>query len=144
MYVAHWYATGPQREATFERQAQQTLAFMRQDRDAPHVLIGDLNAWTAPSRTCRQTPGGAAALEALRAAGYVDAWAALHPNEEGNTGMVNRSGCGDPEGAAWKRIDYAWSPSRYPPQDITRFGIVPPGDPAPSDHYGIVARYPVP
>jgi hypothetical protein len=72
----------------------------------------------------------------------VDAWPAVHGTAEGNTGMVNRSRCGQPEGAAWKRIDYAWAPR--PPLDMTRFGIVPPGDPAPSDHYGIVVRYPRP
>ena len=46
----------------------------------------------------------------------------------GNTGMVNRKGCGEPEGAAWKRIDYAWSSDHYRPIAITRFGVVTPGE----------------
>jgi len=145
IYVAHWYATGPQQAAGYEHQAQQTVAFMQQTSgNRAHVLIGDLNAWTAPSETCRQHPNGAAAIAVLASAGYVDAWPAVHGAAEGNTGMVNRARCGQPEGAAWKRIDYAWAPRDQRPLDMTRFGIVPPGDPAPSDHYGIVVRYPRP
>jgi exonuclease III len=142
VYVAHWYATGPEREAGYERQAQQTVAFMRETSGGPHVLIGDLNVWTAPGRVCRQTPNGAAAVGVLTAAGYIDAWPRIHGDAEGFTGMLNRAKCGTPEGYAWKRIDYAWSPSTYPPRDITRFGVVPAGEAAPSDHYGIVATYP--
>lgn len=142
-YVAHWYATGAAQVSTYEAQAKQTLEFMRSTSDGrPHVLIGDLNVWTASGDTCRQTPNGSAALAALAAASYIDGWPYIHGKAEGYTGMVNRPRCGDPEGYAWKRIDYAWSPSSYPPSDITRFGIVPPGDAAPSDHYGIVAAYP--
>jgi hypothetical protein len=48
-----------------------------------------------------------------------------------------------PEGYAWKRIDYAWS-KKLPPVNIQRFGGVPPGDAAPSDHLGIVVEYAVP
>jgi len=145
VYVAHWYATGAQQSAGYERQARQTVAFMQQTSGGrPHVLIGDLNAWTAASETCRQQPNGAAAVAVLTSAGYVDAWPALHGTADGNTGMLNRAKCGQPEGAAWKRVDYAWSPRGLRPLDMTRFGIVPPGDPAPSDHYGIAVRYPRP
>ena len=145
VYVAHWYATGPQQAAGYERQAQQTVAFMQQTSGGrPHVLIGDLNAWTAASETCRQQPNGAAAIAVLTAAGYADAWPAVHGAAEGNTGMLNRAKCGQPEGTAWKRVDYAWAPRDHRPLDMTRFGVVPPGDPAPSDHYGIVVRYPRP
>jgi hypothetical protein len=56
--------------------------------------------------------------------------------------MLNRAGCGAPEGSAWKRIDYAWSSTGYLPVDIIRFGVVPAGDAAPSDHYGIIVTYP--
>ena len=142
-YVAHWYATGASQNSIYEAQAKQTLDFMRATSGGqPHVLIGDLNVWTASGQVCRQTPNGDAALAVLTAASYVDAWPRVHGNAEGYTGMLNRPRCGEPEGYAWKRIDYAWSPSSYPPSDITRFGVVPPGDAAPSDHYGIVASYP--
>ncbi len=144
-FVAHWYATGPSQIATYEGQAKQTIDFMRSTSGGqPHVLIGDLNVWTAPDRVCRQTPNGGAALAALTAAQYVDAWPRVHGNAEGYTGMLNRQRCGQPEGSAWKRVDYAWSPSTYLPVDMTRFGVVRPGDAAPSDHYGIVATYPAP
>jgi hypothetical protein len=45
-----------------------------------------------------------------------------------------------PEGAPWKRIDYAWSKG-LTPIAIERFGLPAPGDAAPSDHAGIVAEY---
>ncbi len=142
-YVAHWYATGPAQQSTYGTQARQTLDFMQATSEGkPHVLIGDLNVWTAPGAICRQTPNGAEALETLAAAKYIDAWRSVHGDQEGFTGMLNRRGCGDPEGSAWKRIDYAWSPSTYRPLDITRFGLVQPGDAGPSDHYGIVVSYP--
>ena len=54
--------------------------------------------------------------------------------------MLNRAGCGAPEGAPWKRIDYAWSKG-VTPIAIERFGLPEPGDGAPSDHTGIVATY---
>jgi hypothetical protein len=58
--------------------------------------------------------------------------------------MVNRAGCGRPEGATWKRIDYAWSRG-VAPIAIEQFGIpLSPGEAGASDHYGIVAEYPVP
>jgi hypothetical protein len=143
VYVGHWYATGAQQQDTYAIQARQTLDFMQSTSGGrPHVLIGDLNVWTAPGPVCRQRPNGAAALDVLSNARYVDAWPLLHANEDGSTGMLNRRGCGALEGAAWKRIDYAWSPGDFRPTEITRFGVVTAGDEAPSDHYGIVATYP--
>ncbi|HEY1305588.1 MAG TPA: endonuclease/exonuclease/phosphatase family protein [Vicinamibacterales bacterium] len=143
-YVSHWYGTGPAEQSTYATQARQTLDFMRATSDGrPHVLIGDLNVWTAPGVVCHQTPNGAEALQVLAAAKYVDAWRAIHGDQKGDTGMLNRGGCGEPEGAAWKRIDYAWSPAGYRPLDMSRFGVVQPGEAAPSDHYGIIATYPL-
>jgi exonuclease III len=143
VYVGHWYATGAQQQDTYAIQARQTLDFIQSTSGRrPHVLIGDLNVWTAPGPVCRQKPNGAAALDVLSNARYVDAWRLLHADEDGSTGMLNRRGCGTPEGAAWKRIDYAWSPDSFRPTGITRFGIGTPGDDAPSDHYGIIATYP--
>lgn len=142
-YVAHWYATGPDERDTYATQARQTVDFMNATSGGrPHVLIGDLNVWTARGRVCRQAPNGDAAVAVLTAAGYIDAWPAIHGAAEGYTGMLNRVRCGEPEGYAWKRIDYAWSSPNYRPLDITRFGVVRAGDAAPSDHYGIIATYP--
>ncbi len=100
---------------TSNNKARQTLDFMQATSNGhPHVLLGDLNVWTAAGVVCRQTPNGAAALDDLSKAQYVDAWHAVRGEEAGDTGMLNRKGCGEPEGAAWK----------------------------PSDHYGIIATYP--
>ena len=78
-YVAHWYATGPAQQTTYGTQARQTLDFMQATSEGkPHVLIGDLNVWTAPGAICRQTPNGAEALETLAAAKNIDAWRSVH------------------------------------------------------------------
>ena len=45
------------------------------------------------------------AVQILKEADYVDAWPAVHGTAEGFTGMWSRSGCGEPEGYLWKRID---------------------------------------
>ena len=59
--------------------------------------------------------------------------------------MTNRSGCGFlGVGYAWKRPDYTWSPAGFLPLSIERFGIVPAGDEAPSDHYGLITEFPWP
>ena len=52
--------------------------------------------------------------------------------------MVKRAGCGSPEGDVW--IDDAWARG-YQPTQMSRFGIAPPGDEAPSVHLGIIAEY---
>jgi len=138
IYATHWSGTGPEAQQTFDRQAQQTVEFMAK-ANGPHVLVGDLNVWEGAGEVCRQRPNNQT-LAILRMAGYVDAWPARHGQAEGFTGMVNRNGCGQPNGYVWKRIDYAWSKG-LPPRAIERFGMVPPGDAAPSDHYGILATY---
>jgi exonuclease III len=140
-YSAHWAGTGPRWRETFNRQAQQTVAFMEKSA-GPHALLGDLNVFEGNGIVCRQRPNNTS-LVYLRRAGYVDAWPAIHGNAEGYTGMVNRRGCGVPEGYVWKRIDYAWS-KRLTPVSVRRFGIVPAGEAAPSDHLGIIAEYPFP
>jgi Bacterial Ig domain len=139
VFSAHWGGNS----TTLDRQGQQTIAFLRRTGGtAPHVLVGDFNAWEGVP-TCGQTPT-ASGLSHLRDAGYIDAWPHVNGSAEGFTGMTNRSGCGSPVGYAWKRIDYAWTPGDFHPLSMTRFGIVPAGDGAPSDHYGIVAEYPWP
>jgi hypothetical protein len=141
MYSAHWAGTGPRAQDTLDRQAQQSVEFM-QGSAGPHALLGDLNVFEGHAAVCRQRPNNTS-LAYLRRAGYVDAWPAIHADAEGNTGMVNRPGCGVPEGYVWKRIDYAWS-KRLTPVSITRFGKVAAGEPAPSDHLGIVVEYGAP
>lgn len=138
VYAAHWYGTGAQGRATLDTQAEQTVQFMSASR-GPHVLIGDLNVFEGTSVVCRQKPNNTS-LQFLRNAGYVDAWPALHPDDPGFTGMLNRPGCGTPQGAPWKRIDYAWSRG-LTPVSLDRFGLPAPGDAAPSDHAGILAAY---
>lgn len=144
VFVGHWLgsdtATGP---ASLDQQGRQTANFLKsRGGQAPHVFVGDLNAWEG-TPACAQTPNGSG-LSHLRDAGYIDAWRAIHGDAEGFTGMVNRSTCGNPRGYPFKRIDYAWTPPGLYPLSIQRFGMVPPGDGAPSDHYGIIAEYPWP
>jgi exonuclease III len=138
VYVTHWSGTGPEGQATFDRQAQDTIAFMRSSR-GPHVLVGDLNVFEGDRPACGQKPNGRT-LGFLRDAGYIDAWPAVHGAAEGFTGMLNRASCGTPEGYPWKRIDYAWSKG-LTPNGMRRFGGVAPGQGGPSDHLGIIVQY---
>jgi hypothetical protein len=144
MFASHWYASELQNQvASYDRQAAQTVAFLqRAGGTAPHILIADLNVWEGTA-TCSQTPIPAG-LKQLRDAGYTDAWPLLHGTAEGFTGMTNRVGCGSPAGYGWKRPDYTWSPPNFLPVSMTRFGIVPAGDEAPSDHYGLITEFPFP
>jgi exonuclease III len=145
VFVAHWYAAaGTNRNAILDRQAQQTVEFLlRAAGRRPHVFVGDLNVWEGTGAICADSANNTS-LQPLRAAGYVDAWPWLHGGAEGYTGMLNRNGCGTPQGSAWKRIDYVWSPASLLPIAMTRFGVVAAGVEAPSDHYGIIATFPRP
>jgi hypothetical protein len=142
-YTAHWYSvtkTDEEDYAVARTQGQQTIEFMtRGSKGEPHLLIGDLNAFEGESPVCGQNPRPEP-IKMLRDAGYIDAWPALHGAEEGFTGMWNRRRCGNPEGYLWKRIDYAWSKG-LKPVSMARFGMVEPGECAPSDHAGIVVEY---
>ncbi len=138
VYVTHWFATGPHRASVMQRQSEDTVAFMARD-GAPHVLVGDLNVFESATRVCGQEPN-LTALGPLRAGGYLDAWREIHGTREGYTGMVNRAGCGEPEGYPWKRIDYVWLRG-FRPVAMTRFGMRPPGEAGLSDHLGIVATF---
>ena len=145
MFAAHWYSSGENKAASYDRQAVQTAAFLQSAGGAaPHVLIGDLNVWDGSSKVCSEYPTNIG-LQRLRTAGYVDAWPLIHGSAEGFTGMTNRSGCGFlGVGYAWKRPDYTWSPAGFLPLSIERFGVVPAGDEAPSDHYGLITEFPWP
>ena len=150
MSTAHWYASAltsgtppEQTSRSFNRQAQQTVAFLNGEPSlTPQILVGDLNVFAGVQMVCNQNPYNAP-LQMLRDAGFVDAWPFLHPAEDGFTGMWNRAGCGTPSGNLWKRIDYGWS-RNVTPVSMTRFGLVIPGQEAPSDHAGIVVEYAAP
>lgn len=154
LFSSHWFASASHSltlaqynaalTASYDRQAVQTVAFLgRAGGTGQHILIGDLNVWEGTARTCNQDPVNNV-LDRLRNAGYIDAWPQLHGTAEGFTGMTNRAGCGSPDGYVWKRPDYVWSPAHYRPLSIARFGMVPAGEGAPSDHYGLVAEFPWP
>src|SRR5262249_37500906 len=136
---AHWSGSGPDFEAIYDSQARNTIDMMSKSRGA-RVLIGDLNVFEGTFQVCKQLPVNSPMMM-LRTAGYVDGWPAVHGGDEGYTGMTNRAGCGRPDGYGWKRIDYAWSRGVMP-VSMDRFGVVPAGEAAPSDHYGIIAEYP--
>lgn len=114
-------------------------------RNEPHVLAGDFNIWQndrwSPATNCgRATPPMAVALARLAAAGYTDAWTVARSGE-GWTSTVGRTGCGaDAAGSAYKRVDYVWSKG-LEVAAAARFGMVPGGDPAPSDHLGVKATF---
>lgn len=140
VFAAHWYGTGEFSIQTYERQAQQTVQFMAGvPPENPVVLIGDLNVWEEGGVICNQPPKPTA-MQILRDGGYTDTWPTVHGSAEGYTGMWNKTGCGTPEGYLFKRIDQAWSRVAVP-IDMVRFGMVTPGECAPSDHAGIVARF---
>ena len=135
VYVTHWSGRGPHASDVYQDQSEATVSFMARER-GPHVLVGDLNVFEGMFRVCNQTPDDTA-LGPLREAGYVDAWRALHGRREGFTGMVNRRGCGQPEGYPWKRIDYVWL-RHFRPVAMSRFGMALPGEAGLSDHVGIM------
>jgi exonuclease III len=143
VFVSHWFGSGPNKNPSYDRQAAQTVAFLkRAGGSRPHILIGDLNVFDGSARVCRQTPNNIG-LDRLREAGYVDAWPLLHGDAEGFTGMNNRRGCGTPEGYVWKRPDYTWSPATFKPVSMVRFGMAAnPGEATPSDHLGIITEFP--
>ena len=142
VYVTHWLSTSVNPITEYDIQAQQTVQFLQGTSGGlPHVLVGDLNIFEGTSVVCTQSPDNSS-LNYLRSAGYLDAWNLLRSGQDGTTGMLNRAGCGTPEGATWKRIDYVWSTAAVAPVDVQRFGLVTPGDAAPSDHLGIIATLP--
>jgi len=138
VYVTHWFGTGRQASRVYRQQSEATVRFMSSEQ-APHVLMGDLNVFEGQTVVCRQLPNNTA-LQPLRQAGYVDAWQALHGAGGGFTGMLNREGCGAPEGAPWKRIDYVWLRGLRPVA-MSLFATGTPGEAALSDHAGILATF---
>ncbi|MEP6915056.1 MAG: Ig-like domain-containing protein, partial [Acidobacteriota bacterium] len=147
LFTAHWYgaaATTPEELSIFEVQSQQTIDGMNAlPAGQPHVLVGDLNAYEGTQIPCGASYSKKRPVQMLREAGYLDAWTSVQGLADGGTGMWNRAGCGTPEGNLYKRIDYAWS-KWLSPLSVIRFGMVTPGQPAPSDHAGIIAEYATP
>ena len=146
VFTTHWYgdaATEASSALTYETQAQQTVNFMNLvSNPGPQVLLGDLNVFAGTQVVCTQVPRSKP-QQFLTDAGYVDAWPSLNGPADGSTGMWNRPGCGTPSGNLYKRIDYSWSRGMSP-LSMTRFGMVVPGNEAPSDHAGIIIEYPTP
>jgi hypothetical protein len=142
-FTAHWFGKttiDADSYGVYETQAEQTIEFMDSlPATQPRVLIGDLNIFEATQVLCLQFPVNKP-VQMLRDAGYLDAWNAVHGLAVGNTGMWNRPGCGTPEGNLWKRLDFSWS-KRLNPISMSRFGMVQPGECAPSDHAGILMEY---
>lgn len=101
----------------------ETLALMGLADDAPHALLGDLNA----------TPD-AAPLQALARAGLADAWPLLHPDDPGATFDLTAPG------GPTRRIDYAWlSPGLGAALNDARLvSTAPSGQVHASDHAGLV------
>jgi endonuclease/exonuclease/phosphatase family metal-dependent hydrolase len=141
VFVTHMYASGSLRNTSMTTQVRQILAFMKQQAGTrPHTLLGDFNLYEEYGPACGQASWPSSILDNLRNAGYKDAWRSLKGSTPGYTGMTNRPGCGTPAGSTYKRIDYSWSLG-VTPVAVGLFGVVPAGDPAPSDHYGILAEY---
>ena len=143
VYSTHLFAASDTEAIEYNKYATQVgqvldFAAARSGTE-PHVMIGDFNIFEGTSIVCAQKPKNAG-IRMLRAAGYLDAWSAVHGTEDGSTGMWNRSGCGVPEGNLWKRLDFGWT-KRVNPLTVTRFGMVVPGQCAPSDHAGILMEY---
>ena len=142
VFLAHWGGGG---QAVIEQQAIDTRDFMASRAGTrPRVFVGDLNVWdqiSGHAGSCSETSIKPWGLQTLRDAGYKDAWKELRPTEPGYTQALNRNGCGIPNGAVWRRIDYAWSLGMTAtaieqiglPQEI--------GETALSDHLGLKATF---
>ena len=143
VFAIHAYGVGPSGDDSLVRQMEQAVAFMAEKAGTrPRAILGDFNVNEEMGSPCATRLFPPRILDVLRTRGYIDAWRALHGDEPGFTGMLNRIGCSVPEGGPYQRIDYAWSLDAAP-LTMTRFGVVPAGDASPSDHYGILAEYPV-
>ena len=107
-----------------------------------HVLTGDFNAFereVEASVPC-ELPFDHRTPSIVRAAGYTDAWLALHGTHLGLTATLNRNGCGLQNGGPFKRIDYGYLKGLTPVTSAL-FAVVPVNSPAPSDHYGLLTGF---
>ena len=149
VYVTRNYTEGPAGatlDAALLTQAQNMVAWINvQPHGDQHMIVGNFNATElngAPSGKCGdwwnyQTPS------VMRGEGYLDAWASLHDPSLGFTAQLNRHGCGSPDGAAYKRVDYAWVKGMtVTATDL--FGAVPGNTAAASDHFGLITSVTIP
>ena len=111
--------------------------------DAPHLLVGDLNA-LAPDDPVGEPPPGVEkrgeavegvprlAIGPLLEAGYVDCYRALHPAEPGYTYLA---------ATPWLRLDYAFASPALAARLVECDVVV--GDPAgqASDHLPVRAEF---
>jgi hypothetical protein len=147
VFVTHWYGTGPQAATTYDTQATQTVNIMDELAGSrPRILVGDLNVFdhALPPSPCTSSnqPAGLSRLRNAPTGAYTDVWAAKHPTDPGKTGGINKNmACVDPDGAPWKRIDYAWSRGFSPESMILIGQPAVWGDDGPSDHLGFVAGF---
>jgi hypothetical protein len=142
VFLAHWGGGG---QAVIEQQAIETRDFMASRAGTrPRVFVGDLNVWdqiSAHAGSCSERSIKPWGLQTLRDAGYKDAWKELRPTEPGYTQALNRNGCGIPNGAAWRRIDYVWSLGMTATA-IEQIGVPTViGETALSDHLGLKATF---
>lgn len=134
----------PITDAEWPRHVGRVLDWLER-KPLPHLFMGDLNVWQSdrwsPATWCgNPTPAMAGALERIIASGYTDAWSATQAGE-GWTATIPRAGCGvDRATGPFKRIDYIWSKGLQA-VNSTRIGVVPPGMPSPSDHFGVKAVF---
>ncbi|HEY2905522.1 MAG TPA: endonuclease/exonuclease/phosphatase family protein, partial [Vicinamibacterales bacterium] len=124
-------------------QTQTMLAWIATQPHADrHVVVGDFNAFErepAIDFRCElafdyRTP------QAMRSAGYTDAWLAVHGSAPGMTATLNRNGCGVTNGGPWKRIDYAYLKG-LTPASSSFFAFESANTAAASDHYGLIASF---
>jgi hypothetical protein len=144
--TAYMWSThlAPLTDTEWPQHVDRLLDFLAR-KPLPHLFMGDLNIWQndqwSPATSCGNPTGPMAeALDHIVRRGYVDAWGATQQGE-GWTATVPRSGCGvDRAAGPYKRIDYIWSKGLQPVTTM-RVGVVAPGAPSPSDHFGVKAQF---
>jgi len=103
----------------------------------PVILVGDINS-DPHARGVIPT----ASRDNLIRAGFTDAWAALHPDEEGLTWRMDDE-IGDPEAELGARIDVVMTRGAIHPVKVERLGLDPacrtPSGRWPSDHLAVLA-----
>jgi endonuclease/exonuclease/phosphatase family metal-dependent hydrolase len=134
-------------EAARCRQAVEIAALEEEFRQAaPTVIAGDFDA--EPDNECMRFYTGRAPLDG-RSAHFRDSWALAGDGGPGHTWTTDNAWVAGAAASGWiqiphrRRIDYilAGSPENHPDvlSRITSCRIVLDSDPAPSDHYGVIA-----
>lgn len=101
----------------------------RDDTSVPQIVVGDFNA--IPHQWCIRFLTGRAEMDG-RCGDFVDAWAAVHPDDLGYTFSVDQP---------MRRIDYILARGNVAVSDARIVGNQPNSDGVyPSDHCGLVAE----